>query len=395
MARNRADILISAVAAMRSVGLLRLLQFAVLAAGVLALTLFSVPTLRAEHGIWLSGVLWLCWLFFAAEWMVHAWAAHGRGSVAGYVLSAAGMIDAAAVLPIGLAFATGVPDESAWLLGAFWTLKLAPVSPGLSLLGRVIAVEAKPLASVLVLFLAVLFISGATLHVLERDVQPTKFGSVPDGLWWAVVTLTTTGYGDAIPETRLGRVVAGMVMICGIAVFGLVTGILATGFVAEARRRDFIRNWDLVTRVPFFRSLDPKAIIDITHLLRRWDLPENTVVVRRGRQGDCMYFIASGEVEVELQPSPIRLAAGAFFGELALLGGGIRNATVVTTKPTALLILELSDFRTFTAQHPDLARAVEHEAGRRRGEAAAITPEDGESAKHGGEEMSIVEQRRN
>jgi hypothetical protein len=89
-------------------------------------------------------------------------------------------------------------------------------------------------------------------------------------LWWAVTTLTTTGYGDAVPETALGRLIAGMVLISGLDVFGLWTGILATGFAAEHRRREFIRNWDLVTSVPFLRNLDAPAIIELTRMLRRW-----------------------------------------------------------------------------------------------------------------------------
>ena len=84
-------------------------------------------------------------------------------------------------------------------------------------------------------------------------------------------------------------------------------------------------------------------------MLRRLDVAETNVVVRRGRPGDCMYFIASGEVEVQLKPHPIRLGAGAFFGEIALLQGGPRTATLMTTRPSTLLILELSDFRAFTA----------------------------------------------
>jgi voltage-gated potassium channel len=156
-----------------------------------------------------------------------------------------------------------------------------------------------------------------------------------------------------------------MVMICGLGVFGLLTGILATGFAAEHRRRDFIRTWDLVTRVPFFRDLYPAAIVELTRMLRRLDVAERTVVVRRGRPGDCMYFIASGEVEVKLEPRPVRLGPGSFFGEMALLERGPRTATVVTTAPTTLLILDVSDFHAFTALHPDLAQTVETEAKRR------------------------------
>ena len=143
---------------------------------------------------------------------------------------------------------------------------------GLSLLGRVIEQEARPLASVFVLFLIILMLSAVALYVLERAGQPQRFGSLPLSLWWAVTTLTTTGYGDAVPETFLGRMIAGIVMICGLGVFGLWAGILATGFAAEHRRRDFIQNWDLVTSVPFLRNLDAPAVIELTRLLRRLDL---------------------------------------------------------------------------------------------------------------------------
>jgi voltage-gated potassium channel len=187
---------------------------------------------------------------------------------------------------------------------------------------------------------------------------------MPLALWWAVTTLSSTGYGDAVPATFLGRLIAGIVMISGLGVFGLWTGILATGFAAEHRRRDFIRNWDLVTRVPFLKNLDPPTVIELTRMLRRLDLAEKTVVVRRGRPGDCMYFIASGEVEVKIEP-PIKLSAGAFFGEMALLTGAPRTANVVTTEATTLLALEVADFHQLTAHHPELARAVAAEAARR------------------------------
>ncbi len=141
-------------------------------------------------------------------------------------------------------------------------------------------------------------------------------------------------------------------MICGLAVFGLLTGILATGFAAEHRRREFIRNWDLVTGVPFLRNLDAPAIIELTRMLRRLDLPERSIVVRRGRPGDCMYFIAYGEVEVKVEPQPIRLGPGSFFGEFALLDGGPRSATVTTTMASTFLVLDVTDFRAFTAHHP-------------------------------------------
>ena len=217
----------------------------------------------------------------------------------------------------------------------------------------------------LVIFLMVVFLASVAEYFLERDVQPGTFGSVPAALWWAVVTLTTTGYGDVVPITPLGRMVAALVMISGLGVFGLWTGILATGFAAETRRDNFLKTWETVSKVPFFATLGPAAIADVTHMLRTMDLPARTMIIRKGQQGDCMYFIAAGEAEVDLPGKKVALGEGAFFGEMALLGNNVRGANVTTTKVTRLLVLDLVDFRLLMARHPDLAETIDAEARRR------------------------------
>ena len=154
---------------------------------------------------------------------------------------------------------SGVEPKTAWLLGVLWVLKVVPGIPGLRQLRRVLVQESGPLFSVLVIFLMVVFLASVAEYFLERDVQPATFGSVPAALWWAVVTLTTTGYGDVVPITPLGRMVAALVMISGLGVFGLWTGILATGFAAETRRDNFLKTWESVSKVPFFADARPRG----------------------------------------------------------------------------------------------------------------------------------------
>ena len=88
--------------------------------------------------------------------------------------------------------------------------------------------------------------------------------------------------------------------------------------------------------------------------------------MRRGQAGDCMYFIAKGEVQVQTEPS-VRLGPGAFFGEMALITGATRAATVVTTVPTTLLRLHIADFRALAETRPELMSAIHDEAARRSG----------------------------
>jgi voltage-gated potassium channel len=89
------------------------------------------------------------------------------------------------------------------------------------------------------------------------------------------------------------------------------------------------------------------------------------MIVRKGQPGDCMYFIASGEVEVDLPGKKVKLGEGAFFGEMALLGHRQRSANIMTTELSRLLVLDLVDFHVLMARHPDLARTIEAEAERR------------------------------
>jgi voltage-gated potassium channel len=287
----------------------------------------------------------------------------GRGRA--YASSFRGFVDGYAAVAVPLAMMLGVPAKSAWLLGIFWMFKIVPGIPGLRQLRRVLVLESGPLLSVLVIFLMVLFLASVAEHLLERDYQPSAFGSVPAALWWAVATLTTTGYGDVVPVTTLGRLVAAVVMICGLGVFGLWAGILATGFAAETRRDNFLKTWESVSKVPFFAALGPAAIADVTGMLRTIDLPARTPIIRKGQVGDCMYFIADGEVEVDLPGKKVTLGDGAFFGEIALLGNNLRSANITTTQVSRLLVLDLVDFRLLMARHPDLAETIDAEAKRR------------------------------
>jgi voltage-gated potassium channel len=333
--------------------------------GVILMVLLTVdPAYDAAHR-WIDAGLWACLAFFVFEWAVRLRHAVLTERGRAYALSGRGLVDAAGALAIPLALVLGVDPKSAWLLGIFWMLKVVPGIRGLRQLRRVLVQESGPLASVLVIFLMVLFLASVSVYFLERDVQPATFGSVPAALWWAIATLTTVGYGDVVPITPLGRVVAALVMICGLGVFGLWTGILATGFAAETRRDNFLKTWESVSKVPFFAALGPAAIADVTQMLRSMDLPARTMIIRKGQAGDCMYFIAAGEVEVDLPGKKVALGEGAFFGEMALLGNHSRSANITTTRVSKLLVLDLVDFRLLMARHPDLAETIDAEARRR------------------------------
>ena len=338
--------------------------------GVLGVVLADDPRWGAERPL----VVDLPLACFILEFLGQLWVVPdqfgGEGESAfrrrlGWLGSNQGVVDLLGAGLIPVALLAGVPEADADLLGVVWVLKLARYSQGLAVLGRVIQLEAEPMLGVLFAFVVVLVGAAVVAHLLERQAQPNTFGTVPQALWWTITTLTTTGYGDVTPVTAGGRVLAGLVMMAGLMVFALWAGILATGFSQEMRRRAFLRNWDLVARVPLFHDVGAAVIADVAQRLRPREVAAGTVVVRKGDSGDCMYFIVHGEVEVQLPDARPRLGDGTFFGELALITGAPRNATAIAVRRTQLLCLDIADFRDLAAKHPVITESIHDEARRR------------------------------
>lgn len=332
------------------------------AVGLVALSVVTVAGLPVWAGATALTVLAAVWAMFTVELGLRLRASAGR--VARYLRSPSGVCDVAAVVvPVAGATLRLDPPDLALLCGV-WVAKFARESTALRLIARVLANAGGQLASVTAVFALVMFLAALLAHVVERHAQPDVFGSIPAALWWAVATLTTTGYGDVIPVTFPGRVLAGMVMTAGIATFALWAGILVTGFADELRRQEFLRNWEMVAGVSLFAGMDARTLAEIVRMLRARQVNGGSVVCRRGDPGEQMFFIADGEVEVATA-DPVRLGAGEFFGELALITGEPRAATVTATMPTALLVLDITDFRMLCAENAEMAAAINTEAKRR------------------------------
>ena len=200
---------------------------AVLAApGLLAVAGLTMPNLSGRSRLALGAVLaviWVAYLLQMAETLLKRWAGNLRDRTPAIA------IDVLAVLvPLAAFLLVRTPDWSLYCV--VWLLKPLRDSTFFPVLGRVLANEARNLIGVTTLFGVVLFGVALAAYIIERDIQPEKFGSIPQAMWWAVVTLSTTGYGDAIPQSFAGRVLSGAVMMCGIGVFALWAGILASGF---------------------------------------------------------------------------------------------------------------------------------------------------------------------
>ncbi|MFL6813256.1 MAG: cyclic nucleotide-gated ion channel, partial [Bradyrhizobium sp.] len=202
------------------------------------------------------------------------------------------------------------------------------------------------------------------------DVQPDKFGTIPQAMWWAIVTLGTVGYGDVVPVTAVGKLVSAFAIIGGLTMIALPVAIISTAFADEIRRRDFVVTWGMLARVPLFSHLSASEIADIMRLLRARTIEAAEVLVRRGDAASSMYFITTGEVEIELPNQRVRLGDGTFFGEIALLHRTKRSGTVTATRKTRLLALDAQDFHALLERMPALAAHVHKTAKTRLADSA-------------------------
>lgn len=265
------------------------------------------------------------------------------------------LIDLLAILPFWLYFLVPVDLRILRLLRLIRILKITRYSPALATLGAVVISEGRAILGAILVMLVVAILAGSLMYTIEGTAQPEHFPSIPAALWWAIVTLTTVGYGDVVPVTPLGRVLGALVTMAGVGVFALPTAILSAGFARELRKRDFFLTVRRLAKVPVLRDLDPSTLAQIASILIPRSLPARYVVIRRGERPDALWFIVEGSVEVELPHGPVRLTDGDFFGEMALIGGHTRSVTVVTLTDCQLLVLEADRFERMSRHLPDLA----------------------------------------
>jgi voltage-gated potassium channel len=185
-------------------------------------------------------------VLFAGEYVARLWSIKEEARYAGpggrlkFALTPTAILDFLAFFPelVITLFMPHVTGE--WLvamraLRLLRLFKLARFVPAFALVGAAIKRAGPALIASLCVAAAQIYVSALVLYFLEGDIpgQEGSFGSVTRALWWAVVTLTTVGYGDVFPVTPMGRLAAGMVALAGIGIVAMPTGILASAFAEE------------------------------------------------------------------------------------------------------------------------------------------------------------------
>lgn len=341
-------------------------------ANVVAFTLQSVPSIREPYWLDLEAFEIFSVAVFTIEYILRLWVSiedptvrekgrwQGRAAAA---IKPTLLIDFFAIAPVYFTvFFPYLDLRFLRMVRLFRLLKIARYSPALSTLGRVLATERRALFGTFLLLICATVFAAAAMHAVEGAVQPERFGTIPSAMWWAITTLTTVGYGDEVPITFWGRIVAGCTMVMGLGVLSLPVGIVANGFMNSIHQREFVVTFGMLARVPLFKDFNAGLLSEIMNVLRSQSVSRGTIIAVKGAPAHAMYFIVAGEVEAELPTHNVKFGPGDFFGELALLHQTHRRATIVATANCRLLALSAEDFTMLTRKHPHLRDHIEKAA---------------------------------
>lgn len=217
-------------------------------ANIVAIILSTIPDLDMRYREAFRDFELFSVAVFSVEYLLRLWSCvdgvDGReqGRLQ-WVLSPLGLIDLVSILPFYIFLFVPDSEMSLLMLRVFRGIRLLRIfkltrySSAFDVLFSVLRKESRVLAVTTSILAIVLVMASWGIYALERNVQPEHFSSIPAAMWWAVVTLTTVGYGDVVPITQGGKIFAGLISLIGIGMMALPAGVLAAGFSSEVHRR--------------------------------------------------------------------------------------------------------------------------------------------------------------
>jgi voltage-gated potassium channel len=230
----------------RTSRIVNMLLISLILLNVIAITVESVDSINEKY----HRIFWYFELFsvaiFTIEYIARVWSCidlkeiDHRSPIIGrirYILHPLSLVDLIAILPFYLSLYMQIDLRVLRVLRMLRLFKLTRYSPALSVLLEVIYSESKTLMAAFVVLVIMLVLSATGIYMLERDIQPEVYGSIPEAMWWSIITLTTVGYGDVVPVTTAGKFFAGIIGLIGIGMVAIPAAIMASGFTEHLRER--------------------------------------------------------------------------------------------------------------------------------------------------------------
>ncbi|WP_416546507.1 ion transporter [Limnohabitans sp. DCL3] len=251
---------------------------------VLAVMLESVPSIERQYGDSLALFDAFSLVFFCGEYLLRIWTAAERKPQRhasenrrrwSYVLSFHGLIDLLAILPFFLqALLPGLDLRFLRVIRIMRILKLSHYSSALEDLLACVYAEREAFISALYLLTLSILITSCLMYFAEHALQPDKLGTIPDAMWWSIVTITTVGYGDVTPVSNWGKVIGAFTALSGVFTVALLTGIVASAFAARVRTHEL----EFTTEVEELLKdgqVDAKERRTIAHLRQEFSITED------------------------------------------------------------------------------------------------------------------------
>lgn len=213
---------------------------------VIAVLLESVPELATEYRAAFYGFEVFSVAVFSVEYVGRVWSIvdnpdeRYRHPVFGrirYMLSPMALVDLVAILPFYLGLFVDADLRFLRALRLLRVFKLTRYSASMSLLIDVLKEEARIIGAALFVLMLMVILAASFAFIVEHRVQPEAFSSIPASLWWAIITMTTVGYGDMVPITVLGKICGGLIGVLGVGMVALPAGLLASGFSDQLHKR--------------------------------------------------------------------------------------------------------------------------------------------------------------
>jgi voltage-gated potassium channel len=208
---------------------------------VLTVMLESVPSLQQKYGQLFRSLEWIMTIIFTLEYLVRIWVTDRKAK---YIFSFYGLIDLLSILPtylslifVGTQYLLII--RALRLLRVFRILKLGRFVGEGEELGRALKASRHKITVFMGTIMMLVIILGTVMYLVEG--KENGFTSIPLSIYWAIVTLTTVGYGDIAPQTVLGQSIASFVMILGYAIIAVPTGIVTAEITREKNRQEQIR----------------------------------------------------------------------------------------------------------------------------------------------------------
>jgi voltage-gated potassium channel len=217
---------------------------------VLVVILETVQSLNARFGSVFYYLEMFSVAVFTVEYVLRVWsctvderyASPIRGRLR-YAVTPLALIDLLAIAPFYPEAFLGVRNVGTTFIRALRLFRLMRLfkttrySRSLQVMGRVLRAKKEQVIVTLIIVGILLVLLSSAMYFVEKSVQPEDFSSIPQAMWWGVSALTTVGYGDVVPQTGAGKVIAAIVSLLGIGLFAMPAGILASGFTEEYRTR--------------------------------------------------------------------------------------------------------------------------------------------------------------